>query len=69
MNKTTNKKTFIHMSDYGCYLILDDIIRLSRDNDGPYILLNGSEKKYRIKDSYYNAIEKLIRENNKIIDI
>ena len=69
MNKTTNKKTFIHMPDYGCYLILDDITRLSRDNDGPYILLNGSEKKYRIKDSYYNAIEKLIRENNKIIDI
>ena len=69
MNKTTNKKTFIHMPDYGCYLILDDITRLSKDSEGSYILLNGSEKKYYINDSYYKAIEKLIRKNNKIIDI
>ena len=69
MINKSHKKTFIHMPDYSCYLILDDIKRLSRDNNGPYILLNGSDMRYYIKDSYYKAIEKLIRDNNKIIEI
>lgn len=68
MNKTT-KKTFIYMSSYGCYLVLDDIIILSKDNNGPYIMVKNSNLKYRIKECYYNYIEKLLREHFKVIDI
>ena len=68
MKKT--KKTFIHMPKYGCYLILDDIIRLSRDSDNrPYLLLINSSQKYYINDDYYNKIKELIRKNNNVIDL
>lgn len=63
------KKTFIYMPKYGCYINLDDIIRLSKDNDGSYVLLLNTPGKYYINDNYYKKIEELIRKNNNVIDL
>lgn len=62
------KKTFIHIPKYGCYINLDDIVRLGKDCNGSYLLLNTTGK-YRIDDDYYKKIEELFRNNNNIIDL